>query len=488
MRLPVDQLMKFICSCCESAIDKAMEPRLLWSQVPSTCRGTEYRRRHNNIKGRSLLTLSYIFPPAYCPSLACSKALFSIQLAAIRSLRPRPISFHCSIIMSGPSPPARTSSLNFNEAQQAQYKSATLKRKQAQESLESSKSCDSVEYWKSRNDEEEATLEIIELEWEAQRAGFKDSKDIHAAERDYMRKKAEARDQSEAAKRKIDRYVARAALVSSDSTKDAVSMRSAYLELMLSLLNRTSRAQQGSFVEDLRSAYGHKKEGKVLHVWCPVTGDWEPRASVKAAHIFPACLGQSMMSYVFGPDADRELNSAKNGLFLPHTIEEAFDRHQVVIVPGAGPKGWKFMVLDRSGLWTARTGTKKTFADLHNEELQFRSGNDFRPRARYLYFHYLLAMLRIGRSGVEEKAIFLKQVTEAATPALLEVWASGGKYMRGNMIRAFIEGMAHEWPELDPAALLEHAEPDREDDSPAMVRSGVEADINSDEEEDDEGY
>lgn len=73
----------------------------------------------------------------------------------------------------------------------------------------------------------------------------------------------------------------------------------------------------------------------------------ELRVGVKAAHIFPLSLGQPSMTYIFGEETAREINSARNGLFLQPEIENAFDRHQLTIVPANGetlPQEWQIPV------------------------------------------------------------------------------------------------------------------------------------------------
>jgi HNH endonuclease len=56
-----------------------------------------------------------------------------------------------------------------------------------------------------------------------------------------------------------------------------------------------------------------------------------------AAHIFPLSLGQMSMEYIFGEDAEDEINRARNGLFLTPLVDRAYDAHQITIVPD-GPQ------------------------------------------------------------------------------------------------------------------------------------------------------
>jgi hypothetical protein len=167
-------------------------------------------------------------------------------------------------------------------------------------------------------------------------------------------------------------------------------------------------------------SYGAQRIGTVQHVWSPVDGNLVVTAGVKAAHIFPLSLGQRVMTYIFGPEANGEINFTKNGLFLPPLVGSAFDRHQIVIVPVEGnmkPQEWKILVLNKGGLWNIKiTSRGKTFGDLHQAKLQFPANNDFRPRTRYFYFHYVLAMLRIGRRKQKERAGSSSQMASVTTP------------------------------------------------------------------------
>lgn len=39
------------------------------------------------------------------------------------------------------------------------------------------------------------------------------------------------------------------------------------------------------------------------------------------------------MTYIFEEEVKGEINMAENGLFLPGSVERAYDDHQVIIVP-----------------------------------------------------------------------------------------------------------------------------------------------------------
>jgi hypothetical protein len=105
-------------------------------------------------------------------------------------------------------------------------------------------------------------------------------------------------------------------------------------------------------------------------------------------------------------------------------------------------------------------------------KLEFQSGDSFRLKARYLYFHYVTAMLRLGRSKKVEKAGMSSHIAEATTPALTKVWGTQGRYLRDNMIRAFIEGIGHDdGLPVDSEDLVSHAMKQMPNETTQMIKS-----------------
>jgi hypothetical protein len=82
---------------------------------------------------------------------------------------------------------------------------------------------------------------------------------------------------------------------------------------------------------------------------------------------------------------------------FPPLFEKAYDSHQITIVPDGPqtiPQDYKFLVWDRGGRWNQPALQDRTpFKAFHGQRLRFQPGNSFRPRARYLYFRYILAMM-----------------------------------------------------------------------------------------------
>lgn len=106
------------------------------------------------------------------------------------------------------------------------------------------------------------------------------------------------------------------------------------------------------------------------------------------------------MTKIFGPEAEHEMSSAKNGMVMRPIEDRRMDKGLFVIVPFAidesaaevnawhepGPKLYKVQVLDKDHELLEReipgSAPKMEWADLDGHGLQFRS--EHRPRARYL--------------------------------------------------------------------------------------------------------
>lgn len=191
-------------------------------------------------------------------------------------------------------------------------------------------------------------------------------------------------------------------------------------------------------------------EGSYDGIWSVVRGRYVGNDGFKATPIFPFQLGQAVMSHIFGPEADDEINTARNGLVLPGSIKKAFVNHQIVIVPQSAkkPLEWKWMVIDRAGLWNSLASGDLRYSDIHNQGLIFPE-TATRPRARYFYHHYLMAMFLQGRKDKNGRANVKQGVDDATVPELARVWATQGRYLRDNVIRAFIEGLGHALPDAE---------------------------------------
>jgi hypothetical protein len=353
------------------------------------------------------------------------------------------------------------------------------KRRRRARQMSSTEAFGSEEYWNHSIEETIADGELNDLNWEVGQRWPEETKEFQQAQEIYLQRRNAIEAKQESLRQKAQRFEKMRKFLSTTHTDSLENLRAAYLDLVCTLYSKTSRKDQPQFVESLRQHYGHTKAGRVDLVWDVIQGCFQARSNMRAAHIFPLMMGQKSMDYIFGEDAEDEINRARNGLFLPPVVEEAYDAHQVVIVPDepqADPPEYKFLVVDKTGLWKAPAlmDGKTTFEHLHERRLQFQPGNKFRPRARYLYFRYILAMLVLLRSRNTKHGIHKMLLPEFDMPQLSRVWATRGKYLRKNLIHAFIEGIGHELPPEDSENMLEHAAGEIATNEAEAARNSVE--------------
>lgn len=144
-------------------------------------------------------------------------------------------------------------------------------------------------------------------------------------------------------------------------------------------------------------------------VWCPITASYREEPTMVAAHLFSFRHGQDTMDAIFGKNATPELFSPYNGILMSTLAELFFDKGYYVIVPQVSaapslqeiqdwhrvePKNYQIRVLepDTREMNQLIGETDRRWRDLDGQKVSFRG--DFRPRARYLYFTYCMAILR----------------------------------------------------------------------------------------------
>ena len=199
-------------------------------------------------------------------------------------------------------------------------------------------------------------------------------------------------------------------------------------------------------------------------LWCCVTRQWLPEESVTAAHIFAYHHGQDVMDAIFGKDPKNtnSLFSAENGLLMSTQAEAKFDKGYMVIVPAlpddasldainewhtSSKKNFKIRVVDPKGHLMdtlISQQEQRTWSDLDGQLLTFQS--NFRPRARYLYYHYCCAMLKKAWVTPSSGALLRDELGK-------RYWGTPGPYLRKAMLLAFVEEMGH-----DSDMLLDGAE------------------------------
>ncbi|KAF7719778.1 HNHc domain-containing protein [Penicillium ucsense] len=215
---------------------------------------------------------------------------------------------------------------------------------------------------------------------------------------------------------------------------------------------------QSNFRAQLIEKYGAQHETESKWLWCPILHSWESSSTIKASHIFPWLHSKANIRAIFGRRAGKDIFGPSNGLLMHESIEEYFDKGKLVIVPDVDdlsgklgimrwlfskPRNFKMQVLDRSEAFLIRQvhpNHPLKYCDLDNRVLSFRT--DFRPAARYLYYHYCVSILKKSWShnnnGKASQSVeILAQETDKP------IWATPGRYIARNMLQALAEEVGH---------------------------------------------
>ncbi|KAL8706926.1 MAG: hypothetical protein Q9201_000086 [Fulgogasparrea decipioides] len=219
-------------------------------------------------------------------------------------------------------------------------------------------------------------------------------------------------------------------------------------------------------------------------LWCPILGAYLDSSNLTAAHIFPYAAGQVAMTQLFGlPDGVDELMAPANGLLIATKADEMIGKGWMTIVPDlptnathqevdawvkADIKEYKIRVLNSNPRDMKmklplgapphpQTGRQKHWWDLDGERLVFKS--DFRPRARYLYWSFAVALLR---NAYQSKQSVRNPLTEQFGKRF---WGTTGRWIRRKYLRGFVEHLGHEinWENLMEAAMDDEGDGDEVD-------------------------
>ena len=222
---------------------------------------------------------------------------------------------------------------------------------------------------------------------------------------------------------------------------------------------------QSNFVAELMTKMDSRHPDPLsTAIWCPATGSYWPKHATTAGHIFPSKCGEATMEAIFGRPEGRqsELFRAENGILWSTEAKERFEGGHFVIVPDivdqptqqdvdawevSNPREYKIRVVNPDHYLMTHLiwGTGKIWADLDNERMKFKT--NFRPRARYLYFAYCVAMLRRSFAG--------KHLETSRAELRTNFWGAPGRYMREGMLLGFVEEMGHDYEHLLEGAIKE---------------------------------
>ncbi|MCJ1484000.1 hypothetical protein MMC06_004168 [Schaereria dolodes] len=184
--------------------------------------------------------------------------------------------------------------------------------------------------------------------------------------------------------------------------------------------------------EDIRYHYAnyHPDDDELL--WCPIMQRYAGSDCRIVAHIVPHSLGFCNVGILFGePDNGIDLIwSRQNGIAITSQLEKQFDKGDFILIPDSSeiskPQEYRFVLMNEK-LRAYPVGD----SDIKYGQLERRLvwKNDERPGARFLYFHFVSALLRyqkFEKSGWAES--FLNQRTGT-------IWASPGPYLKRSVLR-----------------------------------------------------
>ena len=226
-------------------------------------------------------------------------------------------------------------------------------------------------------------------------------------------------------------------------------------------VGKRTRSQQSKFRQSIIRAYNaaitnRKKPKVIMNLYDNATGSRLVPSHVTAAHIVPHSLGPDVLIALFGINVEGELDTPYNGLLLPSDVETAMDDGAIAIVPdlpddpsteevaaweSTEPKEYKWRVIDDEAEVLDELfidGVDMTIRDLGGKRLFFK--NDMRPRARYLYFLFVVAQLKLAwrhEYRNDPANVLKKQLGKG-------FWATKGRYLKRAFLLAIAEEIGHD--------------------------------------------
>ena len=191
---------------------------------------------------------------------------------------------------------------------------------------------------------------------------------------------------------------------------------------------KRSRAAQAQMRTNAVERYNPSADAVDGQWWCPVTKDYFEPSRMKAAHIVPSMIGPEIADYIFGAGSGSRLFSADNCLLLHSFAEEHFDKGHFVIIPADLNEKpiitWKIMTTndDARNADMGRTKLNK----LEGTNLVFK--NNARPAARFLYYHFVVTLLRNKLYRTTGYAKYMENLTTG------KPFATMGAYLRKSLL------------------------------------------------------
>ena len=210
--------------------------------------------------------------------------------------------------------------------------------------------------------------------------------------------------------------------------------RGAFVHVLLSLYEdpwksgKRSSSGHGKMREEAIKEYEVESDAQEGKLWCAISGGFFDKSQMKAGHIVPHRLGAEAVDYIFGQGSGSRISSADNCILMHASVGTQFDNGSFVLLPvdpAEKPiKRWKIQMTNKSAI-NADMG--RTFLkNLDGGEVQFK--NSKRPAARFLYFHFVVTLLRNKRDRNPNWEYYLTSLPTG------KPFATMGPYLRKSML------------------------------------------------------
>ena len=230
--------------------------------------------------------------------------------------------------------------------------------------------------------------------------------------------------------------------------------RGAFIATLLALYNdpqsskkRSSKVQSHMRNQSITKYEARKGALTKGALWCCITRRYWSQEDVRAAHIVPQSLGPEFTEYIFGSGSGLRIDTSDNCLLMHRSAERSFDNGNFVLLPVDASETpilrWKIQLTNTAAVNSPVGG--ETLKDLDGEEVVFK--NDARPASRFLYYHFVITLLRNKKHRQPGWEKFFVELPTG------KPFATMGPYMRESMLIALAR-MAGDLNATEEAKLL----------------------------------
>jgi hypothetical protein len=367
-----------------------------------------------------------------------------------------------------PTTPKRSPSKRTRAQLETEHRILRWQQEDARKKVKPSHSFD-VEYWLSAAAVSEIWVQKFEVETKLAIQDWREADDAGDTDTSEWWSKPEAHHLVE--KLKAATYEKRLYMQQAEKIQRGGPMRRAFQSMFTTSqiglgdqkvgVGTRTKSQQSQFRQSLIQGYDAsitdpRKPDRVNFLYAAATDTRFATDHIRAAHIVPHFLGPDALVALFGVNIEGELDTPYNGLLLPLAVANAMDDGALAIVPdipgdpsteevaaweSKEPKEYKWKIMDDEAEILDQAFIDCNFMsirDLGGQRLFFK--NDMRPRARYLYFLFTVAQLKLAWRHDYHKdptKVLKKQLGGG-------FWATKGRYLNRAFLLALAEEIGHD--------------------------------------------